>query len=335
MACVLGEARLYREDFPLFDSLYIGGGTPSLLGSQHMTELFRGLADIFTFADDREMTVEMNPDDVSRERLALLRSLGVNRISLGVQSFTEGEVRFLGRRHSASQAEDALRLIRDAGFPEFGIDLIYGLPGQTVKAWERTIQKALSFGPVHISCYQLTIEGDTPFSLLAAQGALKLPDDGRQAELFLAASTLLSGEGFIHYEVSNFALGMDHLSRHNVKYWQHTPYLGLGPSAHSFSGGRRWWNMRSLSGYVEKTELDGKAVAGVEMLEPGQLRLERLLFGFRTQWGVAAADIPGVSLPGGPTDPFGEGLVDFDGARVTPTRKGYLFADRLPLLVSG
>ncbi len=328
----LKEALSYREDFPFFDSLYIGGGTPSLLDGYLFEGLICGLRDKFSFSDDTELTVEMNPDDVAREKLGIYRSLGVDRISLGVQSFSEDEVRFLGRRHTARQAEKAIGLITDAGFAEFGIDLIYGLPGQGIKAWRQTLRKALEFSPSHISCYQLTLEGDTPFSGMADRGDLKLPGDAMQARLFLAASEILLEAGFVHYEVSNYARGLEHLSRHNVKYWQHTPYLGLGPSAHSFTGDRRWWNVSCLDGYIGKTCLGEKAVEGFERLSPDQVKLERLLFGFRTMWGLEVSEVSGKEGQKAVDELLASHFAEIHGTRIMPTEKGYLFADRLPLM---
>ncbi|MDD3846106.1 MAG: radical SAM family heme chaperone HemW [Syntrophorhabdaceae bacterium] len=331
---VLKEALHYRAEFPRFDSLYIGGGTPSLLDYDDMGALVAGLRDIFRFDDAMELTIEVNPDDVTKEKLALYRSLGVNRVSLGVQSFNEEDVRFLGRRHTARQAQEAVRFVAEGGFAEFGIDLIYGLPGQTVRTWRETLERALSCGPVHLSCYQLTVEGDTPFFRLSRKGGLKLPNDARQAALFRATSNYLTGQGFIHYEVSNFAKGDESLSRHNVKYWQHTPYLGLGPSAHSFSGDRRWWNHRSLKDYLGGIDTRSCAVGGSEVLSEEQMRLERLLFGFRTRWGLEEAELPGDLCRKRLEDLQKKGLIEISEKRITPTLEGYLFADRLPLMVS-
>lgn len=335
LSTTLMEASLYREEFPFFDSLYIGGGTPSLLGGPLLEDLLCGLRDIFRFDGGTELTMEVNPDDVTREKLALYRALGVNRISLGVQSFREDEVRFLGRRHSAKQAEEALGFIAGEGFAEFGIDLIYGLPGQTLRSWRQTLRKALEHGPSHISCYQLTLEGDTPFSRMSGGGSLKLPADAIQARFSLAASETLSEAGFIHYEVSNFARGLEHLSRHNVKYWQHTPYLGIGPSAHSFRDNRRWWNARCLDEHVLKTDRGEKATGGSERLSPEQMRLERLLFGFRTLWGVEMSEISGKDGQKAIDGLLTSRLVELHETRIIPTEKGYLFADGLPVMVSG
>ena len=336
LEAVLREASLNipTPEFTRFDSLYIGGGTPSLLGHDDIDNLIAGLRGTFRFDDGAEVTIELNPDDVTKKKLALYRSLGVNRASLGVQSFDEEEVRFLGRRHSGRQAGEAVRLVAEAGFAEFGMDLIYGLPGQTVRSWRKTLRQALSYGPAHLSCYQLTVEGDTPFSRLSREGGLELPDDARGAELFLAMSEYLAGHGFVQYEVSNFARGEETISRHNVKYWQHTPYLGLGPSAHSFSGRRRWWNHRSLDAYLRQLGGGSSPVEDSETLSEEQMRLERLLFGFRTMWGVELQELSGKDCANRLEDLREKGLVEVRGVRVVPTLRGYLFADRLPLMVS-
>lgn len=317
-----------------FDSLYIGGGTPSLLGDRQITELISGLNGIFSFLPETELTVEMNPDDVTDEKLRLYRSLGVNRVSLGVQSFAEDEVRFLCRRHTAGQALTAAEAVAGAGFPEFGIDLMYGLPGQSVEAWLKTLERALSFQPDHLSCYQLTVEGQTPFARLAKEGKFPMPDDALGADLFVGTSECLTGSGFVHYEVSNFARGVEKVARHNVKYWQHTPYLGLGPSAHSFSDKKRWWNVRDVGAYLEFVHGGRTPVGGSEDLSYSQVNLEKILFGSRTMWGINVRDIvppPSQERIAGLCD---SGFVRIEGERIIPTLKGYLFADKLPLMIS-
>ena len=329
---VLREARMYPGARP-FDSLYIGGGTPSLLDGLQMAKLISGLNEIFRFADATELTVEMNPDDVTREKLECYRSLGVNRISLGVQSFVEEEVRFLGRRHNALQAISAVEAVAGAGFREFSIDLMYGLPGQTIEAWQGTLEKAVSFGPDHLSCYQLTVEGNTPFVRMAREGKLVMPDDAFQADLFVTTSEYLTGAGFLHYEVSNFAHGAGKVARHNVKYWQHTPYLGLGPSAHSFAGRKRWWNVRDAARYLESIHGGHVPVEGSEELSSSQMNLEKLLFGSRTIWGINVRDIvppPSEERIRGLCD---SGYITYESRRILPTLKGYLFADKLPLMI--
>ena len=249
------EARLYRDQFPGFDSLFLGGGTPSLLTGPQIAALMEILRRHFAFAPDSEITIEANPDDITADKLALWRDLGINRLSLGVQSFDEAELRFLGRRHTARQTEAALALIRAAGFTNLGLDLMYGLPGQSLEAWTRTLETALSFTPEHLSGYQLTYGGRdarrTPLARRAARGELSLPDEEAQREFFLLTANFLKARGYRHYEVANFARQekLSYCCRHNLKYWTRTPYLGLGPGSHSFQGGRRWWNVASVGDY--------------------------------------------------------------------------------------
>ncbi len=247
LAALDAEARLYRDQFPAFDSLFLGGGTPSWLGEAQLAALMKNLRRHFTFAPDSEITLEANPDDITADKLALFRDLGINRLSLGVQSFDEAELRFLGRRHTARQTEAAIDLIRAAGFTNLGLDLMYGLPGQTLDAWLKTLETALSFAPEHLSCYQLTLAAETPLrtpmARRVARGELSLPDEETQREFFLLTANFLTARGYLHYEVANFARQgpqagslCHYCCRHNLKYWTRTPYLGLGPAAHSFHG---------------------------------------------------------------------------------------------------
>ncbi|MCK9376324.1 MAG: radical SAM family heme chaperone HemW [Syntrophobacterales bacterium] len=334
------EARLYREQFPAFDSLFLGGGTPSLLDAVQLSTLLKTLRRYFAFAPDTEFTLEANPDDISADKLHLYRDLGVNRLSLGAQSFDEAELIFLKRRHTARQTRQAIELIRAAGFANLGFDLIYGLPGQRPEAWLRTLETALSFTPEHLSCYQLTLADDTPMGRQAAAGEVQPLGEEAQRNFFLLTDKFLTERGYLHYEVANFARqeepqagGRRHYRcRHNLKYWTHVPYLGLGPGAHSFQAGRRWWNHRSLQDYCAALDAGLPPVAGAETLTPAQLRLETLYLGFRTQDGVALATLK--DQPGWEailTELTGAGLVEVRHDRVVATPKGLVVADRLPL----
>jgi putative oxygen-independent coproporphyrinogen III oxidase len=332
LAALDTEARLYQDQFPAFDSLYLGGGSPSWLGDTHLAQLMKTLRRCFQFAPDREVTLEANPDDITADKLALFRDLGVNRLSLGVQSFDEAELRLLGRRHTAAQTRRALALIRAAGFANLGLDLIYGLPGQTTAAWLQSLETALSFAPEHLSCYQLTLADNTPMGRMAAAGQVCLPVEETQREFFLLTARLLQERGYRHYEVANFARQEKYRCRHNVKYWTHVPYLGLGPAAHSFLGGRRWWNFSSVEKYCATLTAGRPPVAGAETLTPDQIRLETLYLGFRTQEGVGLATLR--------EQPHGErilrqliqaGLVRVRRDRVVATAPGLVVADRLPL----
>ncbi|MHB8109250.1 MAG: radical SAM family heme chaperone HemW [Syntrophorhabdaceae bacterium] len=332
IAALLEEAASYREFASPFDSLYIGGGTPSILDEHEIDRLIGGIRGIFRFDDATEVTIEVNPDDVTDEKLRFYRSAGINRISLGVQSFREEEVRFLKRRHTAWQALHAADAARHAGFTELGIDLIYGLPGQSMDDWRISLDKALSLEPDHLSCYQLTIEGDTAFSRLLRQGKLTMPEEAVEADFFIETSRYLSEAGYIHYEISNFAKGSKQLARHNVKYWQHTPYLGLGPSAHSFAGGKRWWNTSSVNEDLNLISSGTLPTENSEMLSVADIDLERLLFGFRTMWGINLGEMPPETI-NKVMRLHAKGFIEVLGNRAIPTRKGYLFADKLPLLI--
>jgi oxygen-independent coproporphyrinogen-3 oxidase len=305
----------------------------------------------FTFAADSEITLEANPDDITSEKLRLFRDLGINRLSLGVQSFDEAELRFLGRRHTAGQTLAAIDLIRAAGFTNLGLDLMYGLPGQTTAAWLKTLEMALSLAPEHLSCYQLTITAGetpaphetlalrTPMARRAARGEISLPDEETQREFFLLTANFLTARGYLHYEISNFARPgtqagslCHYLCRHNLKYWTRTPYLGLGPAAHSFDGRRRWWNFSSVEKYCLSLNAGEAPVAEAETLTPEQIRLETLALGFRTREGVSLATIreqPGADARLATLTQAG--LVRVDRGRVLATLDGLVVADRLPL----
>jgi oxygen-independent coproporphyrinogen-3 oxidase len=329
------EARLYRGQFSAFDTLYLGGGTPSLLTGAQIAKLTQIVRRHFSFAAETEFTLEANPDDISREKLRLWRDLGVNRLSLGAQSFNEAELAFLQRRHTAAQTRAALSLIRAAGFENLGLDLIYGLPGQTPDAWLRTLEQALACAPEHLSCYQLTLAPGTPLSRRAARGRVALPDEEAQRTLFLLTCEFLEDRGYLQYEVANFARGEEHLCRHNWKYWQRLPYLGLGPAAHSFQGGRRWWNRRSLTGYAAALAAGRAPRAGREALLPEQVRLETLYLGFRTREGVDLEVIQGRSGWDRVLSRLqAAGLLRLRHGRVAATPRGLVLADRLPLLLA-
>ena len=327
------ETLLYRDRFSRFDSLYIGGGTPSLLSGHELGKLAGLLSRAFSVSHDAEITVEVNPDDITSDKLAVLRDLGANRISLGVQSFDDRELHFLKRRHTADQALRALDEIKGAGFAKVGLDLMYGLAGQTVADWMRTLEQAVTFAPEHISCYQLTIHESTPFGNLQAAGEIKPLDEEKESAFFVLTSAFLEEKGYLHYEVSNFAKGEENLCRHNLKYWRRVPYLGIGPSAHSYLDGARWWNLRDLHGYCRALAESKPPVAGSETLTHEQVYLETILLGFRTREGVDREIFRGRP---GTEEVLGHlrqaGLVRIVEGRVVPTVKGFLVADSLPLL---
>jgi len=329
------EVLLYKGRFDRFDSLYLGGGTPTFLDNRTLSGLVDHLFTHFDFAADTEFTIEANPCDLSGEKVRLLKDLGCNRINLGVQSFNEDTLSFLGRGHTGEEAREALTRLRSVGFNNVGVDLIYGLPGQVLEEWLETLRCALSFQPEHISCYELTLEKGTAFGTLREKGNIRPmnEEDGRSS--FLAASQLLGGAGYIHYEVSNYARTEAHCSRHNCKYWEHVPYLGLGPSAHSFDGKDRWWNVRSIRRYAGLLNTGLPPVEGRETLTEEQMRLESLALGFRTRQGVDLRFIaPDAQSMAALSRMEEAGLVNILDGRVIPTEEGFLVADQLPLYFS-
>jgi oxygen-independent coproporphyrinogen-3 oxidase len=326
------EMGFYRDFGPRFDTLYLGGGTPSLLAADELASLLDALEDHFAFSPDTESTLEANPDDLTPQILRSYRELGINRLSLGVQSFDDRELAFLGRRHDAAQSRRAPAWAREAGFANLGIDLIYGLPGQTIEQWQRNLEAALGFGPEHLSCYQLTLEAGTPLARRQGKGQFQRLSEEAEREFFLFTSRFLEEAGYLHYEISNFARGSENRSRHNRKYWNHTPYLGLGPAAHSFRDGRRWWNHRSLKDYCQTLRAGEAPVAGEEILTPEQTRLEALYLGLRTREGVdlnvlLKAQRGKIGLQ----EMVKAGLAKVRDNRLIPTREGLVVADRLAL----
>jgi oxygen-independent coproporphyrinogen III oxidase len=327
------EALFYTDRFPAFDSLYFGGGTPTIMSDEAFRELIDFLRGHFMFTDDTEITVEANPEDLTQGKLAALRACGVNRLSIGVQSFNDEELTTLKRRHSARDAEAAVELARSAGFENIGIDLIYLIPGQTEKTWMDSLNRALSFEPAHLSCYQMTFEERTSFGRMKAEGRIVAADEETERTFFLLTSRFLQEHGFIHYEISNFARDEASRSCHNGKYWRHVPYLGLGPAAHSFDGATRWWNLRSVKQYCRALEEGSRPIEDSEMLTEEQFRLERLYLGMRTRDGISLADASAASSGEAVFSPLTQsGLVRLEHGRILPTLEGFLIADRLPLM---
>lgn len=327
------EIIMYKDRFGGFDSLYLGGGTPSLLDRQQLTTLITELFRHFVFSTHTEITIEANPEDVTSEKIALIRDLGINRISLGVQSFDQEVLHYLKRRHLVGQTEKALELIRSSGPFNLGVDLIYGLEGQSEESWERSLRRALEFQPEHLSCYQLTLEEGTLFAKMRREGRIRPLRAERERVFFLLTSRFLEEQGYIHYEISNFARGEEFCSGHNQKYWRHVNYLGLGPSAHSFQNGVRWWNYRSVSRYCQALRDGQTPVSGSETLSKEQLRLESIYLGFRTRSGIDIRTLRHAPRADHVLSQLRKSrLVKVLKDRVVPTQKGFAVADGLALL---
>jgi len=282
----------WRDPRP-FDTVYFGGGTPSQLSAEELARVLEACRGHLTFETPAPWVfLEANPEDVTAAACAAWRALGVRTLSLGVQSFSDETLRFLGRRHSGRQARVVGETALAAGFDTVSIDLIFGVRGQTADDWRRELEAAVALAPQHVSCYQLTIHPDTRFGVQAKHGQLsELPEDD-QATLFELTHRFLADAGWPAYEVSNFARGPAHQSRHNRKYWDHTPYLGLGPSAHSLAGpeagspARRWWNERGTARWEKRLAAGERPIEAQELLGPKDLASEALLLGLRTTAGI-------------------------------------------------
>jgi len=332
LKAVKKEALFYQGLFPSFDTVYFGGGTPSLISPAALGELLDFFRERFRLSADVEVTLEANPGDLDREKARELRKTGINRLSLGAQSFFEEDLKFLGRRHSAPDAVQAIEAARWSGFENLGLDLIFGIPGQTGSRWQEALTRALSFQPEHISTYQLTPEEGTPLGNWVARGRVRLWGEEEAARQFLETSRMLRSRGYLHYEVSNFARGEERTSRHNRKYWQQVPYLGLGPAAHSYREKRRWWNPASLEAYLDRLREGRKPAAGEEILSNDQMRMESLLLGFRNREGVTMGQLH--LTPGRRavlSHLMASKKINRQEDRLIPTPQGYLLADNLPL----
>jgi len=317
-------------------TIYFGGGTPSLLPLPLLAEILAACRHAFSVPHDAEISLEANPGTVDAAYLNRLRALGVNRLSLGVQSSHQAELDFLKRGHSFQDAIEAVHLARAAGFDNLNIDLIYGIPRQTMGMWQETVDRTLELAPDHISMYCLTVEERTTLALWVRRGKAPLPDDDLAADMVLWADERLPSNGLARYEISNWARGMDFQCRHNLVYWRNAPYLGFGAGAHSSFDGRRFWNINHPREYVRRIEEGQSAVADFEVigreLEMGEtmmlgLRLtEGVTFSrFEQRFGVAMNEVYAQEL-----EELGEqGLIEVDAAGVRLTRRGWLLGNRV------
>jgi len=272
-----------------FDTLYMGGGTPSLLTARHIDRIIGQAGRSFQFHSSIEVTLEVNPGTIDASGLRDYRAAGVNRLNIGIQSFDDAGLKFLGRIHSGQDAFRCFEKARQQGFDNIGIDLIYGLPQQTSQQWRHDLQKAIALEPEHISCYMLTVEAGTPLDRKQRQGLLTPLSERRICELYDIAVHFLNTHGFEQYEISNFARIDKQVcwrSRHNSKYWSFSPYIGLGPSAHSFIHPVRSWNCRDITAYINTIRQGDSPLAGKEQLSRRQQMIETVYVRLRTIEGL-------------------------------------------------
>ena len=274
----------YIDDDTL-ETIYLGGGTPSRLSGNDLERIFNAISRRFSIAEGAEITLEANPDDIRPDYLSALRDLPINRISMGIQSFQPEDLRLLNRRHDREQAIRAVELCQAHGFTNLSIDLIYGLPGQTPEAWEENLRQAIRLGTPHLSAYHLTYEEGTTLYKRLQAGQVEPVDEKVSVTLFHILTERMAEAGFQHYEISNFARPGFH-ARHNSAYWTGKPYLGLGPSAHSYNRTSREWNVASLPLYLRGIE-SGQPATERETLDLSTRYNDFIITGLRTMWGIS------------------------------------------------
>jgi oxygen-independent coproporphyrinogen-3 oxidase len=281
------EAAKYREDFihRPFSSVYIGGGTPTVLSPLQLVLLIRVIREYFPLDDDVEFTVEANPNTVTSEKLSLLLAQGVNRLSLGVQSFSDEILQTLGRIHSGEQAADAFRLARIAGFRNISVDLIYGIPGQAMTHWEETLGAVIALKPEHVSAYSLSLDDGSQLKREDEAGGFTMPDDEVVAAMYESAVATLNNASYRQYEISNFSLP-GYECRHNMNYWDRGEYLGLGPGAWSFISGTRSANVSDTVEYSQRLSVGRSVIDAQETIGPIPSARETILLGLRTMKGL-------------------------------------------------
>lgn len=309
---------IHGADLPPVSSVFIGGGTPTLVEPEQLMGVLRAVP----LVAEAEVTVECNPDDVTSEMMATYRAGGVNRVSIGVQSMVSNVLASLGRTHVPANVAAAVSAVRSAGIESFNLDLIYGAAGETLDDWRVTVAGAIALQPTHVSAYALTVEAGTPL----ADEPHRHPDDDDLADKYELADELLTAAGLANYEVSNWALP-GHECRHNKLYWNQGNYRGFGSAAHSHGDGRRWWNVRTPERYIAKVAAGESTEAGGEQLDDDARRIEALQLALRMRDGVPVAALP-------VDDMTSEGLGDLlesDGVRVRLTRSGRLLANEVSL----
>ena len=278
---------LLRKDYPgqeLIETVYFGGGTPSVLLPEEVQILLDALYSTFTFVDHPEITFECNPEDLNPEYLKALKLIGINRLSIGCQSFDDRDLLLMNRRHNAGKSIDSVIMAHEAGFNNISIDLIYGFPGMTTEGWEKNLETALSLPIQHLSAYILTIEGKTVFNKWLKNGKIHLPDDKEIIKQYHILTEKAGNAGMIHYEISNFGK-KNYFSRHNQIYWQQKKYIGLGPSAHSYDLYSRQWNIADTREYILKINRE-EVPCEKEIINEDMRFDEYVLTSMRTMWGI-------------------------------------------------
>ena len=321
----------YLNGEPL-QTIYFGGGTPSLLPTSDIEKIIDAISQKHSVESGAEITLEANPEDLSKTKLSELKSIAINRLSLGTQSFIDSELKWMNRMHTSNQAIESIRNAQAFGFNNISIDLIFGLPNQTRNDWTYNLEAALKLDVQHISSYGLTVENKTVLANRILKGTEQKPDDALATEFFKMNMEFLPANGFEHYEISNFAKE-GCISRHNSSYWRGIPYLGLGPSAHSFNGTSRQWNVRSNAAYTSAIASHKPFFETEDLLAKDQLN-EHIMIGLRTKWGIQKSYLD--SIQKGAWNVVKEASAQLDPSCFTLSdsaiylsQKGKLVADKL------
>lgn len=320
---------LPNADFPLrLSTIYLGGGTPSVLAEDELKQIFQTIRDFFEIEKEAEITLEANPNDLTTQKLDLFQEVGINRLSIGIQSFHEAHLKLLNRNHNAKDAFSCLERSRQAGFEKFTLDLIYGIPAESHDIWQEDMRLACQMGVNHLSAYALTIEQKTVFGQWVGKGKMKMPDEDFQAEQMEMLMDFVPLQGFEQYEISNFAKDGAY-SRHNTHYWKKGAYIGVGPSAHSYNGQARQWNISNNSLYIKQIQ-QNTLPAETEILTEIEHQNEYILTALRTKWGCDTAVFENSPTHLKVLDTLStQGLLYLEDNLAYLTRKGKLLADAI------
>jgi len=311
-------------------SIYFGGGTPALMPAEYLKDLLEGIKNSFDYPSDIEVTLETNPGVCDKENLRSFREAGVNRLSIGAQSFNDDELKFLCRIHSAVDIDTAVKQARTAGFDNLSLDLIYGVPGQSVGSFITSVKHALDLEIEHLSTYALSIEKGTEFAKLIEEGKLSKPDPDQAAEQYTELCHVMRDAGFDHYELTNFARPRRQ-SRHNWTYWRRIPYLGLGVAAHTFNGVSRCWNTRNTALYIDLINSGKTAVTDEETLLPEEVLEETVYLGLRTIDGLDRAIAGKASAPETIEELLSNGFLILQNGRLHIPERHWLLLDEIVL----
>jgi oxygen-independent coproporphyrinogen III oxidase len=321
---LIGELELVKEDAGELKTVYLGGGTPTTVSTLALIRLLRKIRELFVIASDAEISIEANPGTITRESVEALVGAGISRMSIGLQSFDDNELKALGRIYDVQEALKAVAVARIGGIANLGIDLMYGLPGQTLERWSEHVSKATEIYPEHISAYELTLEKGTPLWKAASKGDVRKPDEDAIVSMYDLTVDRLTEAGYRHYEISNFARrGFD--CRHNLNYWNRGDYLGVGAGAHSFISRRRRKNVSDVEKYISMLKRTTLPVEDETVISPEDALRELIFLGLRKTEGIGietAKSQFGVDLQALSTPLVVDGFLDIEHGRIRLTRKG-------------